>query len=165
MVDFQSYFQYADKVGRLGDLKPSGTEDNECGCPDCRDNQALNDMMKFNFDKATRDSKFEDLQYQMCPPRVLGYVIERKMWAQLAVDTVQEAPRDRANATFDEKLKLDKKFKDLLRSLVMNHEAGKEVSEDGHKSKGIEDVVQGKGDGLVILLHGKPQLSFWYGVN
>lgn len=29
MVDFQSYFQYADKVARLGDLKPSADEDDE----------------------------------------------------------------------------------------------------------------------------------------
>lgn len=29
MVDFQSYFQYADKVARLGDLKPAGDEDDE----------------------------------------------------------------------------------------------------------------------------------------
>lgn len=29
MVDFESYFQYADKVARLGDVKPSPYDDDE----------------------------------------------------------------------------------------------------------------------------------------
>ena len=29
MVDFISYLQYAEKVARLGDLKPSGDDDDE----------------------------------------------------------------------------------------------------------------------------------------
>ena len=29
MIDFLSYFQYADKVARLGDLKPSSDDDDE----------------------------------------------------------------------------------------------------------------------------------------
>lgn len=29
MIDFLSYFQYADKVARLGDLKPTSDDDDE----------------------------------------------------------------------------------------------------------------------------------------
>ncbi|MCJ1244500.1 hypothetical protein MMC30_001698 [Trapelia coarctata] len=151
MIDFLSYFQYADKIGRLGDLKSSG-EDNECGCPSCRSNKVLSNLLKFDYDGATGDEEFEPLQLMMCPPRVLGYVIERKMWAQLRVEDVKPVENVNGPDTFDEKLKLEPNTKDMLRDLVTNHEAGKQ-SKDGKRTKGIQDVIQGKGDGLVILLH------------
>ncbi|KAI9845158.1 MAG: hypothetical protein M1837_005043 [Sclerophora amabilis] len=154
MVDFLSYFQYADKVARLGDLK-SCAEDDECGCPTCRENKELSDLLKFDYDGRTREDEFETMQYLMCPPRVLGYVIERKMWAQLQVDDVKPVEIANAGDTFDKKLKLDEGTKDLLRYLVTNHEDGKKTK-DGKRIKGIQDIVQGKGDGLVILLHGPP---------
>lgn len=153
MVDFASYFQYADKVARLGDIKPSSGEDDECGCPSCRSNTELSKLLKYDYDGTKRSDEFETQQYQLCPPRVLGYVIDRKMWAQLMVADVKPVENGNANRTFDDKLKLDQEIKDLLKSLVVNHEEGKN-SKDGKRTKGIQDVVQGKGDGLVILLHG-----------
>lgn len=157
MIDFLSYFQYADKIGRLGDLKPSG-EDDECGCPSCRSNEALSNLLKFDYDGAKGDKEYEPFQLMMCPPRVLGYVIERKMWAQLRVEDVKAVENVNGPDTFDEKLKLDTDTKDMLRDLVTNHEEGKE-SKGGKRTKGIQDVIQGKGDGLVILLHGMMLLN------
>lgn len=37
---------------------------------------------------------------------------------------------------------------------MINHEDGKR-SKEGKRTKGIEDVIPGRGDGLVILLHRK----------
>ena len=90
----------------------------------------------------------------MCPPRVLGYVIERKMWAQLQVDEVKPVRNENASDTFDKKLQLEEETKDIIKNLVTNHEQGKE-EKNGKRTKGIQDLVQGKGDGLVILLHGE----------
>lgn len=111
-------------------------------------------MLKFNFDKQAPDAEFEPFQYMMCPPRVLGYVIERKMWAQLRVDDVQPVKNENAGDTFDKKLQLEEDTKELIKNLVATHEQGKEMK-NGKRTKGIQDVVQGKGDGLVILLHGE----------
>lgn len=158
MVDFLSYFQYADKIGRLGDLKPCG-DDDECGCPSCKSNKALSKLLKFEYDGATGDGDFEPFQLMMCPPRVLGYVIEREMWAQLRVEGVKAVETVNGPDTFDEKLKLDSDTKNMLRDLVTNHEEGKQ-SKGGKGTKGIQDVIQGKGDGLVILLHGMMLIIF-----
>ncbi|KAA6410582.1 MAG: hypothetical protein FRX48_06004 [Lasallia pustulata] len=155
MIDFLSYFQYADKVARLGDLKPTSDDDDECGCPTCRGNKELSDLLKFNFDEQKKEDDFEDLQYMICPPRVLGYVIERKMWAQLQVDEVKDVKNENASDTFDNKLQLEDDTKDIIKNLVTSHEQGKE-EKNGKRTKGIQDFVQGKGDGLVILLHGPP---------
>lgn len=115
-------------------------------------------MLKFNFDKQAPDAEFEPLQYMMCPPRVLGYVIERKMWAQLRVNDVQPVKNENAGDTFDKKLQLEEDTKELIKNLVATHEQGKEMK-NGKRTKGIQDVVQGKGDGLVILLHGEPKFG------
>lgn len=153
MVDFGSYFRYADKCARLGELKPSVTAgDGECNCPTCTENEKLNARLKFHYDRVKAHAPFEDFQLQMCPPRVLGYIIEQKMWAQLAVDNIKPPHRD-AQDVFNKKLQLDEDTKALIRSLVLNHEAGKELK-GGKRVHGIEDIVQGKGEGLVILLYG-----------
>jgi len=154
MVDFASYFQYADRVARLGDLKPAPGENVECGCPTCRANTELSDRLKFEYDRSLPGAKWERLQYILCAPRVLGYVIERKMWAQLQAEEIRPVQKTNTD-TFDNKLKLDDDYKAMLRALVTSHEAGK-LSKDGKRKTGIQDFVQGKGDGLVILLHGPP---------
>lgn len=76
------------------------------------------------------------------------------MWAQLRVEDVKPVEKGKGADTFEEKLKLDSDTKEILRALVINHEDGKR-SKDGKRTKGIQDVIQGKRDGLVILLHSK----------
>ena len=78
------------------------------------------------------------------------------MWAQLLVNDVMAVKNEGASDTFDKKLQLEEETKDLIKNLVSNHEQGKETK-NGKRTKGIQDVVQGKGDGLVILLHGEAE--------
>jgi hypothetical protein len=35
---------------------------------------------------------FENEQYLLCPPRILGYATEQKLWAQFEVVSIQEVP-------------------------------------------------------------------------
>ena len=93
-------------------------------------------------------------QYLHCPPRVLGYALKQKKWAQLLVDGLRSP--DAADATvFEEKLQLDEEAKNLVKWSVQAHEEGKKLI-DGKpgESRGLQDFAPDKGKGLVIMLYG-----------
>jgi hypothetical protein len=153
MVDHESFIQYAvsnDKAP-MGDLQISDDR-YECTCSECRANRELKDMMKFNYDDVKPDAAFEDDQYIICPPRFLGYSMREKKWVQMPVTRV-ETIKNKIMMNAFEKLIMDKDPKELIKNLVDNHEKRK-VSDNGGKV-GPDDWFEGKGGGLVILLHGE----------
>lgn len=95
----------------------------------------------------------EDDTHQLFPPRLLGYATKEKMWGQFAVDHTEEAPV-KDTKPFREDLQLDPKYKDMIEALVDSHE--KTTATRKEKQLQVRDVVQGKGRGLVLLLHGPP---------
>jgi redox-regulated HSP33 family molecular chaperone len=125
----------------------------ECTCSDCRKSRALKNMMKFNYDNIKADSDFEDDQYIICPARFLGYVMSSKSWAQMPVDSVNEI-KQKIKVDAFEKLIMDEDAKQLIRGLVANHEK-KKISVDSGENASRDDWLEGKGRGLVILLHGR----------
>ncbi|KAK7433891.1 AAA family [Colletotrichum acutatum] len=145
MVDYSSYFQFGPTTAPNGILNPSRHSSN-CSCADCRTNDALAEKYRVGFD--TTEAQVKEIwdidQYLLCPPRVLGYVLAQKHWAQLQVDLVQDIPPDDPNSAWHSRLHLsDKNKKDLL------HRLGSEALE-------VDDIIPGKGKGLVILLYGPP---------
>lgn len=82
--------------------------------------------------------------FLLYPPRVLGYSTKEKMWGQFGVDRTSDAPGKQISK-FKEKLQLDDRYKLMIQALVDEHEGRAE----------IKDVVEDKGKGLVLLLHGK----------
>jgi len=58
-----------------------------------------------------------------------------------------------------EKLVLAKDHKDVLESQVREHFRKKDSQAAGGSSENDMDLVRGKGQGLIILLHGKHLLS------
>lgn len=87
MVDYDSYFQYARAEGRNGALEPANAGPG-CMCSDCQGNEGLDAKYRFRFERNAKNKDWEDEQYLICPPRVLGYVLEAKEWAQLQVTTL-----------------------------------------------------------------------------
>jgi hypothetical protein len=79
----------------------------------------------------------------------MGYSMRHSHWAQLQVEEVKTAVVDPNADTFDHKLSLNKDTKMIIKDLVVNHEKGKK--RDG---KGLDDLVEDKGKGLVLLFHG-----------
>jgi SpoVK/Ycf46/Vps4 family AAA+-type ATPase len=92
----------------------------------------------------------DDDNYLIFPPRVLGYATREKVWGQFNTNSMSDRP-DKMPDKFDKDLQLDDKYKTLIKALVQSHELT--ASKSGQQ---IEDVVQGKGKGLVLLLHGPP---------
>ena len=78
MVDFESYFRYGLSIVCVGILTPiSNTA--ECTCTICRNNEKLKVIYRTRFDDETlQKGEWEDEQYMLCPPRVLGYVLREK---------------------------------------------------------------------------------------
>ena len=172
MVDHQSYFQYGPSAARNGALEPSMVEWT-CTCTDCQGNKGLSERYRTRFDTIRTPKLWEDEKYLLCPPRVLGYILEDKQWAQLQVTQVTQIPPDDPANAWNSRLQLaEDDTKKLLFNLVRSHVSTrpkKRVSRKSqdHKLLEVDDIVPGKGKGLVILLYGMITanlytISKWY---
>jgi len=158
MVDFSSYLQHCPSSAEfppIGDLKFIEDDNGTCSCGTCMANDRLRDNQKLHYDRAKGNSIWEDTQYLICPPRVLGYHLKSKRWVELNVELVRSIQNLRHLAPF-QKLQLPRQKKELILQLVECHASGK----DG-KNRSMTDLMRGKGNGLVILLHGIHFFSSW----
>jgi hypothetical protein len=94
-----------------------------------------------------------DEELLLYPPRVLGYSTKEKIWGQFSVDETRKVP-DKDASLFQEKLQLDQNYKNMIQALVEEHGDRLDKDSDGSRVK-VKDVVENKGKGLVLLLHGK----------
>lgn len=94
----------------------------------------------------------------LCPPRVLGYSLRDKQWAQLQVSLLKEIPDYDVNNSWDTRLKLadGEKTKKMILNLVKGHE-NSDLSQN--EALQVNDFVARKGKGLVILLYGRTPLT------
>ena len=122
-----------------------------CNCGACDDNEALKKTTRSGYDGFKGDQKFSEEQFLLCPPRVLGFFMLKKTWAQLLVKSVQDLEKNNSDAF--KKLVLAEEQKTLIKSLVSRHGEDPTHNEGGFQQ--VEDIIQGKGRGVVILLHGK----------
>ncbi|KAH0362599.1 P-loop containing nucleoside triphosphate hydrolase protein, partial [Aureobasidium melanogenum] len=79
------------------------------------------------------------------PAKVPGFGFHNKRWVDLSVGKIKEVSWDK-NAFQD--LVMDEQKKELLEALVV-------VQGDRSRNK-VSDVVEGKSNGLILLLHGPP---------
>ncbi|KAL7275470.1 hypothetical protein RUND412_001577 [Rhizina undulata] len=83
----------------------------------------------------------------LCSPTVLGFSFSDKLWVEFAVEHVGEI---NFNPNAFESLVLPEAQKTIVRALVESHTVSKEGK------GGFDDVIKGKGKGLVAVLHGRP---------
>jgi hypothetical protein len=151
MVDFLSYKRYGPGIFELGSISPDDTE-YDCTCNDCLQNEELSKATRRYYDDHFADD-WEDEQYMLCPPRVVGYVLREKRWAQLQVKLIEEVIHGDRGAYDKVRLAADYN-KEFLLQLVENHGTG-----DPNDGKSIKDIVANKGNSLVILLYGNTILD------
>ncbi|KAK4163374.1 hypothetical protein QBC43DRAFT_345274 [Cladorrhinum sp. PSN259] len=89
--------------------------------------------------------EFSDEEYLIASPVVLGFAFPEKLWLEFTVSGVNEI---QWNDTAYESLVQETKTKDIVKALVESHKY--------HAAESIDDVIQGKGKGLVAVLHGPP---------
>jgi hypothetical protein len=87
----------------------------------------------------------------LLPPRFLGYSTQDKFWGQFKIDGTKDVSKAR-QSMFQKNLQLEHEYKRMIQALVTSHESKNNT--DGDRPQ-ILDVVEDKGKGLVILLHGE----------
>ena len=95
----------------------------------------------------TEDGKhlaLKDEDYLICNQFIPGFSLVEKRWCFFCVDLVKDVEY---NMTAFESLMLDRLYKQTILSLVKVH-TGLGVP--------FDDVIKGKGKGLIFLLHGIP---------
>jgi len=124
------------------------------------------DTFKTAYDGVKKDAngkwpKFDDTQRLLCPPRVLGFALDEKVWVQMLVRNVHEIEEGPDENAFGDLVLPDDgepdSTKSLIENLVKYHITAR--SKGATWSVGsLKDFVDKKGQGLVILLHGKSVL-------
>lgn len=79
----------------------------------------------------------------LLPSTIKGYNLQRKKWLDLQVNRISEVTW---NKEAFKSLVLDLKTKDLIEALISNQLAAERST----------DLISGKGNGLILLLHGGP---------
>jgi hypothetical protein len=94
--------------------------------------------------KRIMDSRADDLMY--ISPLLKGYCLKSEVWLQFYIDDVRPMEW---NLDAYEHLVYPEEQKDLVLSFVANHKSSVPTSD-------FDDVIKGKGTGLVMLLSGPP---------
>lgn len=90
-------------------------------------------------DKASKTvPEYSDEEYLIASPVVLGFAFAEKLWLEFTVSGVKDI---QWNDSAYDSLVLEPKTKDIVRVLVESHKY--------HAAESIDDVIQGKGKGLV----------------
>ena len=88
--------------------------------------------------------KLTEQQALLCPGTIPGFSLVEKVWGFFRVDKLQ--PICWAESAFD-KLEMNAGPKNVMRSLVQMHQSS---------GTSFDDIIAGKGKGLVFLLYGPP---------
>ncbi|RAL59605.1 hypothetical protein DID88_006464 [Monilinia fructigena] len=88
---------------------------------------------------------FTDEEYLIASPVVLGFAFAEKLWLEFTVSGIKDIVWN--EGAYDS-LVLEDNTKDIVKALVESHKY--------HPAESIDDVIQGKGKGLVAVLHGPP---------
>ncbi|KAL9095222.1 MAG: hypothetical protein Q9165_002478 [Trypethelium subeluteriae] len=89
--------------------------------------------------------QFTEEELLIASPVVLGFAFSEKLWLEFSLSGVRDIEWDE-NAF--EALVMPPNHKRIVKALVESHKF--------HAAKTIDDVIQGKGKGLVSVLHGPP---------
>ncbi|KAK4054336.1 hypothetical protein OIO90_003569 [Microbotryomycetes sp. JL221] len=92
-------------------------------------------------------TSFEPNQCYLLPPILHGFSLRAKRWGEFLVDRLSQITW--ADHSF-EHLVIPSSYRRIIRSLVTVHAAS------DLKDKLMTDVVEGKGNGLIMALHGTP---------
>ncbi|KAF9638151.1 putative aaa family atpase protein [Lasiodiplodia theobromae] len=97
-----------------------------------------------NDENKTRQ-EFTEEELLIASPVVLGFAFSEKRWMEFSLSAVRDIEW---NEGAFESLVLPENQKSIVKALVSSHKF--------HAAQTIDDVVQGKGKGLVFVLHGPP---------
>jgi hypothetical protein len=121
-----------------------------CGCGLC-DLHGLRRLFEESLKTGNLDVGKHIEVYALLPPRLHAYLISRKEWGQVLIGTVTQYQEKHPGAAWNN-LCLSKQDKSNINAMVSAY-FKREVNENIGAAN-IQDPTPGKGEGLVILLHG-----------
>ncbi|KLU82438.1 AAA family ATPase [Magnaporthiopsis poae ATCC 64411] len=130
--------QNEEKLAQLDDDKAAKEDGADATGQDADDEKA-----RGKAEKAAPE--FSDEEYLIASPVVLGFSFAEKFWLEFTVSGIKDI---QWNESAYESLVLEPKTKDIVKALVESHKY--------HAAESIDDVIVGKGKGLVAVLHGPP---------
>ncbi|KAK1761536.1 ATP-dependent zinc metalloprotease YME1L1 [Echria macrotheca] len=110
----------------------------------------LSDEAQARNKKAMLDLEAKERYLMYMMPLIEGYALKNKLWLTFFIDDIK--PMAWNDEAYDH-LVYDEQQKDLVMSFVENHGAAAAAR---RKVKGMQDVIAGKGEGLIMLLSGPP---------
>ncbi|KAK6524567.1 hypothetical protein TWF281_011471 [Arthrobotrys megalospora] len=99
------------------------------------------------------DPEITENEYVLLPRRLFAYILRERKFAKIDVSYVKDISVD--SNPFDD-LKLKSGYKELVQSLVDSHFKKNKIQKESQKLRTNQDLILGKGAGLIILLHGVP---------
>ncbi|KAJ5150895.1 uncharacterized protein N7482_010147 [Penicillium canariense] len=177
IIDFQlAFLEMSDKKPQIG-LDSLVDHDNretnlgyfrciQCGSEGCCGNDyivqdsAIDEKEEQQF-KSLSGSLFdstgyaEDLtrdQKALLPFMVYGFVLRSRKWATFDIESISDVQYTDGW----QNLVINDSIKETVLAMVENHESIPSKSEGRGSSLPSVDLIQGKGKGLIILLHGEP---------
>ncbi|KAH6609106.1 hypothetical protein Trco_002452 [Trichoderma cornu-damae] len=127
-----------------------------------RDNLAVDTFLRNrlrgsrNFEANAQALKLRDEDLVLLPKRMFAYALRERRFMPIDLNLLK--PIRREVGVF-ENLRIHSDYKDVVRSLVMSHFRKKQLERryvDAATEGPGQDLIQGKGRGLVVLLHGVP---------
>ncbi|KAK2613926.1 hypothetical protein N8I77_000794 [Diaporthe amygdali] len=107
---------------------------------------------KAEDDRRRTEPEGEDIA--LLPRRIIGYALWERKFVLLDLNFLDQMAVTARDNAFD-KLEIDHLHKRLIQSIVSAHFKSRDI-EKGGKGLGTQDIIRGKGKGLVLLLHGVP---------
>ena len=104
-------------------------------------------------DTIPHNAELDEVNLMLLPPEVYGFPLKEKKWFSLLIDNVKPVTWNKE--AFD-RLVLPAKAKDLVEALVMARASRDMHQRDSRLQKRRDDLIAGKGKGLIMLLHGGP---------
>ena len=92
-------------------------------------------------------------ELMLLPNGIYAYILRIREFAILDIDGLQDVKPDKGGL---DSLKLPRGHKGMVQALVKTHFREKSLQKGLAEDQSEADVVQGKGKGLIILLHGAP---------
>ncbi|KAJ8113299.1 hypothetical protein ONZ43_g5184 [Nemania bipapillata] len=143
------------------------TKDHICPEPGCCGNDIT--FVDYQIDEMERASfknrhryLFDNLEHRaqlkpehmiLLPPYVYGFILRTRRWATFDINRLEEIPRSEEGWN---NLVIKDYIKNTVLALVKNHELAQGRQEITRGALSSVDLVQGKGRGLIMLLHGEP---------
>ena len=148
-MDYRAWNRWGpgDEIPNMGDATASPLDANAWLTSKIYERR-LHSIAEKEFEERSKKGQLSDDEYALLPPRLLGYIPVKRIFAQLAVKHLSAIENKDKDQVWNSDLVLNQDKKNIIRTLVENH------AQMAHKR--TPDLVEGKGNGLVILLHGPP---------